>query len=559
MYWESNKPIMMGHYGKSYAKILKTSINKSGESTQGHPTVESGMPMLQVVPSVDRWTTYGVFKSPEGMDNFFNIAFDSKDSAKIKIDGKTLSSAFGSSMRFLPGTPYAYIRTPIASGDHVVQSESDDIKFVAWTYGSLDGLQQGRAYGTPVSIDLAIPCPDSLVVNETIFCGNVKGVGQILPIGIACGSAFAVYAEVEDNYKLVVDESFSSGDEKVDFFVNVLDKTKDANATIKIVARSGKFVEKKYSYIADKIDWTPKDINWGTIAFNTPESKEFTLTNLRSDSAVNVKLLRAKYYPEVYSFSPSSFTIAPGGSQIVTVTAVTQDAREKLDTVIAELDCFNQQTVEIRVRSEEPIIYVSDKTWTNVPASSPGIPGDVEIRNASDVELIILGYDETLLPTHDDGVAHFYGPTNLREQLPITLHGGEKHVFTVLYSPRGDCPATHRVDVPFYSNADKADSIAILIGTCSDTTTSVSENGNSQISITPLPVVLSQHQFVTITSAQPYSRLRVYDVTGREVYSMEISVGVCRVPTSAFAASGMYAVRLSSANNETVVPIMCFE
>jgi hypothetical protein len=464
-YWESDKPILMGLYGKSYAKILPPAMGKDGDATQGHPTVESGMPMLEYIPSVDRWTSYGTFKSPEGMDNFFNIAFDPKDIGKIKVDGKALNSAFGGSMRMLAGTPYAYIRTPIGQGDHVVESESDNIKWVAWTYGSLDGLQQGRAYGTPVAIDLAIPCPDSLVVTEEIVCGDVIGNGKIVPEGIACGSIFAVYAEEENNYLLKVDENFSSGDQKVDFFVNVLDKTKDASAKIKVVTRSGKFVEKTYTYIADKLAWDPSSLNWGTIAYNTPVTKEFTLTNLRTDADLFVKKLTAKHYPNVYSFNPpGGFTIPAGGSQKVIVTAIIHDAPEKLDTVIAELPCFDKATVELRVRGEEPIIYVSDKTWTDIPASSPGVPGDVEIRNSSDVDLIITAYDETDMPATDDGVHHFFGPTNLKDKLPITLHGGEKHVFTVMYSPRGDAANVHTVSVPFTSNAAKVDSIAILKG-----------------------------------------------------------------------------------------------
>ena len=57
--WKSDKPMLVGHYGKSYAKILPPAfgVEKNGDNTQGHPTVEAGMPMLQYVPSADRWTT----------------------------------------------------------------------------------------------------------------------------------------------------------------------------------------------------------------------------------------------------------------------------------------------------------------------------------------------------------------------------------------------------------------------------------------------------------------------------------------------------------------------
>lgn len=465
-YWESDKPILMGQYGKSYAKILPPAMGKDGEGTQGHPTVESGMPMLEYIPSTDRWVTYGTFKSPEGMDNFFNIAFKPEEIGKIKVDGRALNSAFGGSMRMLPGTPYAYIRTPISPGDHVVESEVETAKWVAWTYGSLDGLQQGRAYGTPVSIDLAIPCPDSLAVTETIVCGDVTGVGQILPEGIACGSIFAVYAEDLTNYELVVDEAFSSGDQKVNFWVNVTDKTKDADAVIRVVTRSGKFIDKEYHYVADKISWTPPSVNFGTIPFNTPVTKEFTIKNENPTRPVNVNDLRAKYFPNVYTFNPKQFTIPAGGTQVVSVTAIIQDAREKLDTVIAVLDCFEKQTAELIVRGEEPVIYVGDQTWVNVPVSAGGQVKDVVIQNGSDVDLIITSFEPGKLPVTSNGTTeHFYNPQNLIEKLPLTLRAGEKHTFQVTYNPWGDITSPqHREDVKFFSNATRVDDIAVLIG-----------------------------------------------------------------------------------------------
>ena len=67
-------------------------------------------------------------------------------------------------------------------------------------------FKQGRAYGTPVAIDLAIPCDDSLAVTEDIICGNVNGQAKILPEDIECGSIFAIYAESLNNYELVIDE-----------------------------------------------------------------------------------------------------------------------------------------------------------------------------------------------------------------------------------------------------------------------------------------------------------------------------------------------------------------
>jgi hypothetical protein len=464
-YWESDKPMLMGQYGKSYAKIIPPAVEKGGDATQGHPTVESGMPMLEYIPSVDRWANYGVFHSPEGMDNFFNIVFNTAEIGKIKVDGRALNSAFGGSMRPLQGTPFSYIRTPIGQGDHIVESTSDDIKWAAWTYGSLDGLQQGRAYGTPIAIDLAIPCPDSLDVKEVVLCGDVTGEGKILPENSTCGSIFGIYADNLVNYTLEEDPAFNSGDKTVKFWLKVVDKTKDASGVVRVVSRSGKFVDRTYTYIADKIDWDPKKIDFGTIPFNTPVCKTITIKNLSPDRPVNVSEVKAKYLPDVYKFDPTSFIIDPGGEKVVNVCATIQDTREKLDTVLVKLDCFEKPITELRVRGEEPTIYVGDQTWVNVPANHPGIVKPVEIINGGKVDLIITGYDEALVASQNK----FFdfknqNGTPLKSIFPLTLPPGERHPFTVTYSPQGEANVPHTMNVPFYSNALVVDSIAELKG-----------------------------------------------------------------------------------------------
>lgn len=478
-YWESDKPILMGQYGKSYAKILPPAFlpsggksGKNGEDAQGHPTVESGMPMLQYVPSVDRWADYGVFHAPEGMDNFFNIVFKSSEVGKIKVDGRSLTSAFGGAMRLLKGTEYAFIRTPIGAGDHFIETTDPNVRWAAWNYGSLDGLQQGRAYGTPISIDMTIPCDDSLSVKEELVCGDVKAEGKILPENTSCGSIFAVYPEELNNYELIVDEEFTSGDKKVTFEVKVLDKTKDATATVRVVSRSGKYIEKTYTYIADKISWTPSKLEFGTIPFNTPTSMTFTIKNEKTDRPVNIRKIRVMGGDQVFLTNPTGpITLGPSESREITVTAQIKTAPLVVDTVICELDCYDQKTVELRVRGEEPKIYVSDVDWGTVPASSPGIERVVSIQNGSRVVLNVTGFDEKLLDGSNNG--KFFNPVTmdgkpLKSAFPLAIPGNGTYDFKVTYSPKTEVSVAHRVDVPFYSNATGVDNIAVLKGSGND-------------------------------------------------------------------------------------------
>jgi hypothetical protein len=487
------------------------------------------------------------------MDNFFNITFDPKDVGKIKVDGKALNSAFGGSMRMLQGTPYAYIRTPIGQGDHVVESESDNIKWMAWTYGSLDGLNPTRSYGTPVSIDLSIPCADSLTVAEAISCGDVQAVGQILPDGIACGSAFGVYAEDVNNYGLVVDSNFSSGDQKVDFFVYVFDKTQDASSIIRVVTRSGKYVEKTYTYVADKIDWDPNSLNWGEIPLNTPVSKEFTITNLVPDRPVTLQRLVAKYHPTTYSFSPSNFTIPPGGSQKVTVTANVQSPREKLDTLIAELECFTKQTIQLRVRAEEPKIVVSDQTW-RVPPGDAWHKKTVVVHNISNLDLVINGYDTALVTD-----SHFRIDSGMSD-LPMTIEAGGDHYVYMAFNPLS---LTHgesaRLDLPFYSDALTSDSIAVLNAIVDSTATSIDEQTNKRITLSPMPVILSQHDHINIQIPSSCELLSIYSSNGSRVAMLDVREGAMQLPTSLIPSAGLFLIRLTGSTPDIAVTLICVE
>jgi hypothetical protein len=458
-YWVADKPILMGQYGKSWAKIIPPVGTSKGDEPQGHPTVESGMPMLQYIPSVDRWVNYAVFSSPEGMDNFFNIAFKIEEISKIRVDGRLLTSAFGGSMRPILGTPFAQIRTPIGTGDHIVESTDPNVKWVAWSYGSLDGMNQGRAYGTPIAIDLAIPCDDSISVRDAIVCGDVEGTATILPASSQCGSIFSVYADNLSNYTFT-EEEYSGQSKEHKFYLTVVDKTKDATATILAVSRSGKFIEKTYTYTAPKISWTPDKINFGILAFNTPSCSTAFIKNEGTDE-LRIKRMYVKRHPNVFTITPNQIVIGNPNVPIpITICATISTAREMIDTLIIELECLEIKTIELRARGADPIISVGDRNWGILPASSTGVERTVDIVNVGTTPVIIKGYNKSKL----DGTGHFFNVRNLDEFIPMTLDVGEKHTFFVTYSPKGESGVPHREDVEFYTNANGIDTIAVLIG-----------------------------------------------------------------------------------------------
>jgi hypothetical protein len=464
-YWESDKPVLATHYGKSYAKILPPAFlpvgNKKNDGTQGHPTVESGMPMMQYVPSIDRWTNYGVFNSPEGMDNFFNIVFNANEIGKIKVDGRLLTSAFGGAMRLIKGTPYAVIRTPIGAGDHFVESTEPSVKWVAWNYGSLDGLQQGRAYGTPVAIDLSIPCDDSLSVEYQIVCGDVEGTVKILPENSPCAQLFSFSIEDENNFMLQADIDNLADYKAFPFKLNVMDKKKPAYVKIRVISRSGNWIEKEFKYDGVDLSFNPSAINFGVQPINEKVCTTVVVTNMQNTP---VSITGLKFKNVAFTVSPGSVELAPKESKPIKICATALTQTRQTDTLVAEINCVELKYLPVEIRGDEPLFYASDQNWGAIPKNDKQTK-QVELVNAGKSDIIITEYQPR-------GDAYFTN-TSLIKSLPLTLKPGQRFKYDVDYSPNGEVGISHSLRINYTTNATREKLYSDLSGAGTDAEISI--------------------------------------------------------------------------------------
>ena len=461
VYWETSKPVLVSQYGKSYAKVLPPIIKKPIEGTQGHPTVESGMPMMEYVPSVDRWTNYGVFHSPEGMDNFFNIVFTMADVGKIKIDGRALSSAFGGAMRPIQGTPYATIRTPIGTGDHNIESTDPKIRWSAWNYGSLDGLQQGRAYGTPISVDLSIPCDDSLEIESKIICGDVEGKVKLLPENSTCAQFFAFIVEDETNFTLEANIDELTDVKEFPFTLKVIDKKKPAYAKVRVITRSGNWIEKEFTYDGIDISFKPTEVNFGTQPFTESTCTTVVVTN---NQPTPIKITELKFRITNFTVSPTSLELGPNESKEIRVCGVIDKPGRLNDTLIANINCVDLKYLPVEIRGDEPILYAGDQNWGTLPKNST-VKKQVELINGGKVEVIITDYQPR-------GNAYFTNSTLLKS-LPLMLKPGQRFYYDVDYSPNGEIGTQHSLRINYETNAKIEKLYSDLKGQGSDAQLSV--------------------------------------------------------------------------------------
>lgn len=524
-YWISDKPMLVGQYGKSYARAFQpnTPLKQSDPDPQGVPRVVSGMPMLMTVPPVERWISTGTFMAPEGMDNFFNIVFINGEERNVRIDGFALATYSGSPKKLISGTPYAYISTSITAGQHIVTSDSSSVRWMAWTYGSIDGLDAGRSYGTPIGVGLNTACTDTIDVAEVFECGAVTADVSLRSGSTHCSRVFGVYAESLSNY------DFTGGNT---FTLRVKDPQRDAFATVMIRSNSGKFIRKTYAYTAERISSTPTSIDFGTQPVNTQRCSTVVFTNDRSDAPLVVEGLRTKNSPMAFTFSPSSFTIPPGGTADVQVCAVLPAAQSLTDTLVAILPCAEAATLELVVRAEEPIIYASDITWIAVPWESPGLIKRGEIVNNSDVELVVYNYDSTLLNGNFVPLDGF--------DVPFVIAGRARHAYRVMYQPSRVPGAPHRIDFPWYSSAASLDSISVWIG---DFTTSVSEEATREhIVLYPSPLRLSEVNGLQISGLKSRSDVDIFDEVGRCIAATSLEAGHTSLPVRLFPGPGVYSI-----------------
>lgn len=462
-YWKADKPVLATQYGKSYAKVLPPAIDvrKDTDKPMGHPTVESGMPMMEYVPSVDRWANYGVFHSPEGMDNFFNMVITYSEIGKIKFDGRLLTSALGGAVRPLQGTPYAIIRTPIGAGDHVIESVDPTVRWMAWNYGSLDGLQQGRAYGTPISIDLSIPCDDSLDIEYQIVCGAVEGKVKLLPENSACAQFFSFLLLEENNYTLEADVDNLSDYKVFPFKLIVNDKKKPAYAKVLIVTRSGNWIEKEFTYEGLDFEFNPNGINFGIRPIG---EKVCTTVVVKNNQATPVTITNLKFNNQAFTVTPNTVTLAGNETKELQICGTALNQTTTVDTLIAEINCVELKYVPVEIKGDEPLFYASDQNWGKIPASDKQTK-QVELINAGQSDIIITDYQP-----RGDG---FFTNTTLLKSIPLTLRPGERFKYDVDYSPNGETGVPHKLRINYTTNATKEKLYSDLVGEGSDAQLSV--------------------------------------------------------------------------------------
>ncbi len=248
--YKSNFPVLVGQYGKAWRNQFITMDIDKGENPD-NPS-RNGCGMMMVLVPKERWCSYAVFNSPNGLDNFMYMTFRAADENALTFDNVPLRTKFGVGIKAVPGTEYSYVAAQISAGDHTIEGAP----FAAYAYGNWDYTKDGFAYGYPIGLNMATPCDDSLLLEEVEYsCGNIKGTATALPDSLECAKLFAIemITDSSSNYIFKSNNNFDTIGNKGTFELQVEDIRMPAKAVIRVTSKSGKVYHRKITYLPESI------------------------------------------------------------------------------------------------------------------------------------------------------------------------------------------------------------------------------------------------------------------------------------------------------------------
>ncbi len=431
--YRSNKPVLVGQYGKAWRlTAVSPIVGKQDQEPQNPP--RNGEGMLMCLTPRERWATYTTFYSPPGMDNFVMITFEMSQVDNIYFDGVRLRNKFSGGIKPAQGTPYGYVVAAVTPGDHTVEGRNG-AQFAVYAYGNLDLSKTGFAYGYPTGINYAVRCEDTVLITDREECGTVTGQVQVRPLGseTECARIFSVALDTAVNYELILPEDFRpSQSQRTSFELRLLDPRQDAYAVLEVITRSGKRVVREYRYIAESVVAEPPEVDFGVQPYGHVGEQTVVVRNPKPRQVTIKRLYLRERLAEFTILEPQNFPILlqpagqPGDRVEVRIRATALVPQERTDSLYAELSCYPMPVAQLRIRGDEPVMWVDDADFGSVPVGTERMRiVRIESRGRIPLEITAVDWSDK---TH-------FRTEGLLEALPLRLEPGQSHSFRVYYKP----------------------------------------------------------------------------------------------------------------------------
>lgn len=468
--YKSNKPILIGHYGKAWRLNAVTMVGEQKGNESQNPS-RNGQGMMLVLTPREQWATYTTFYSPQGIDNFVMITFLTKYVDSIKFDGMSLRGYFGSRIQPVAGSEFSYAIGEVGPGDHTIESLSPNAKFTAYVYGNWDRSKDGFAYGYPTGINFALACEDSITIQASQQCGIVEGVARALPPNSDCARMLSVELnpEVSFNYELELHPDLDASLQEMNFTLRPINPTQQAHAEVIAMTRSGKFVSRTFDYIPEALSINPTQIDFSALTVGSSAERTITLLNSGTEpiTVTEIRLKNSRTEFEIVSTSkPLPVTLQPNEQLEITIKATAiQESRQAIqDAIIVTLSCTPYE-IPLRLQTGKACIAITDVTFPAMPVGVESQqPIKCRITNTSAFSTTIHRIEYTG-QTDPYPSQRYFRDDFASLNPPITLAAGESVEFNVWFTPP-DVGKTHTLDVRVISDADDncSDKISLWSG-----------------------------------------------------------------------------------------------
>ena len=538
-YYRSNKPVLVGQYGKVWLDHVPTpKAEKENVDVPQNPS-SNGQGMLIALTPINHFTSYSAFRSPASIDNYIYMTFDSTYLDRITFDGEKISTKFSSSIKYIKGTPYAWLANAISPGDHVIKGDTikggkNKAKFAGYAYGNWDRSKDGFAYGYPIGFNYNSICEDSLNVKDNMACGDANAQVFVTPPTADCAGLLNIkYKSSESTNYYFSTNQINVGDKNAQYFLNVIDIQKPANGIVTIVTRSGNILTKKYEYTPEQIVVQQDSIDFGLIRVGQKICKYISIFN-PTTIKITVKNLRLKHQKAEFSITTKDILpieIEPGMSKEIEVcaTALVHQSIPISDSVIADLNCYSKNIAYLEFKTGEPIVTISDAMWVDIPVGTE-VPRTVNIINKSNMNVELYSMDWA------DKV-HFPRVEGLT--FPLIIKPQEQSDFTVYYKP-DKIGVQDKTKAIFTANTDQVKLYSDWVG-----------NGIKPVSVEPLDFELDltngllkiNNNFIMNDTDK---NIQIYSILGIKLMDCEFQekIDISTLP------AGLYFVRVGNRVNK---------
>lgn len=230
--WRTSHPALCAQYGKSYGHITSQTVRPEDD-----PSTDAGMPLLMIVPGTDRWTQRASLQTFSETFNALSLTLRTEDLPFVRINNIAASSWGKHSA--IAGSPYTTMRLILTHGAYTITADSGRV-FSCWTYGSLDGFQLGRIYGSVAGMDLRNTCTDSVSLSVNVSTDSATATASVGSLAMPCSDVAMLY----------LDDAVNIDWERRDTLIVMRhrDKRSSASGNVVAVSTSGRRVTSPVSF-----------------------------------------------------------------------------------------------------------------------------------------------------------------------------------------------------------------------------------------------------------------------------------------------------------------------